>query len=502
MNRSISRREFLKFAPFVPLALGNLPRIFPAEDETSQFPNVLILIFDTFSALHSSLYGYPRHTTPHLVRAAERGIVFHNHYAAGNFTTPGTASLLTGTNPWTHRAFHMNSSVQEAFVPQNLFGLFAATHHTFAYSHNPFVNMLLTQFRRDIHDYIPPHELEEFTIRPSDRYPLLDYEGMSNAEALIFFRQDLPTSSLILSRFLRAYHLNRESELNKAYEEQFPKSFPNSVHSYFTLEDSVDWLIRQATQRPSPYLGYVHLLPPHYPYTPRKDFIGAFQDQFEPPEKPKSAFTEGRDRTLLTVQRQSYDEFLAYVDAEFGRLFDALDQSGALQNTILVLTSDHGELFERGIWMHSNPTLYQPLIRVPLVIWTPEQNRRTDVHHLTSCIDLIPTLLELTGKSQPAWLEGQVILPPVYAGQDRSIFSMELSRNAKLGKILKGSLSIVRENFKLMRYTGYDGIDDFSELYDLASDPGELRNLIGAAPAMARILSDELDAQLQRINQA
>ncbi|MBK9781637.1 MAG: sulfatase-like hydrolase/transferase [Anaerolineales bacterium] len=66
--------------------------------------NVLIIVFDAMSAYNLSLYGYDRETTPNLARLSKRATVFHNHFAGGNFTTPGTASILTGSLPWTHRA--------------------------------------------------------------------------------------------------------------------------------------------------------------------------------------------------------------------------------------------------------------------------------------------------------------------------------------------------------------------------------------------------------------
>ncbi len=69
---------------------------------------MVVIVFDAFSAYNISLYGYQRETTPNIARWAERAVVYHNHNAGGNFTIPGTASLLTGTYPWTHRAFGLD----------------------------------------------------------------------------------------------------------------------------------------------------------------------------------------------------------------------------------------------------------------------------------------------------------------------------------------------------------------------------------------------------------
>jgi arylsulfatase A-like enzyme len=117
-------------------------------------PNLLVIVFDALSAYNVSLYGYPRQTTPNLDRLTERAIVYHNHFASGNFTTPGTASLLTGTLPWTHRAFRYNSRVLESLEQNNLFHALD-DYYRATYSHNPLVNTLLKQFNRDLDLFLP-----------------------------------------------------------------------------------------------------------------------------------------------------------------------------------------------------------------------------------------------------------------------------------------------------------------------------------------------------------
>ncbi|UCG22784.1 MAG: sulfatase-like hydrolase/transferase, partial [Chloroflexota bacterium] len=92
----VSRRDFLKLLPLLPLMKVSWPHILPEERQLQQSPsgpNILVLVFDTLSASHMSLFGYDRQTTPNLARFAERATVFHRHQAAGNFTTPGTASI-------------------------------------------------------------------------------------------------------------------------------------------------------------------------------------------------------------------------------------------------------------------------------------------------------------------------------------------------------------------------------------------------------------------------
>ncbi len=118
MKRLITRRDFLKLSGLLPLSLAT-PHFVTSVDAQQKQQNVLIIVFDAFSAHNMSLLGYQRDTTPNLSRLAERAVVYHNHYAGANFTTPGTASLLTGTLSWTHRAFQVGAPVGELFEERN-----------------------------------------------------------------------------------------------------------------------------------------------------------------------------------------------------------------------------------------------------------------------------------------------------------------------------------------------------------------------------------------------
>src|SRR5438094_9979296 len=86
-----------------------------------------------------------------------------------------------------------------------------------------------------------------------------------------------------------------------------------------------------------------------------------------------------------------------------------MDRNGILDNTYVVFTSDHGELFERGVWGHITPVLFEPVIRVPLLISKPGQQKKQNVYTHTSCVDILPPLLHLSGINKPDRREGQVL---------------------------------------------------------------------------------------------
>lgn len=502
----MSRRTFLKLLPLLPLFKISWPHIAAEFDQLQQpqeMPNILFLIFDTLSAKHVSLYGYNRATTPNLARFAERATVFHDHHAAANFTSPGTSSILTGVYPWSHRAFHLHGIVNEEYVDKNIFSLLPDHYYKAAYTHNLLVTSLLHQFRGDLDLFKRTRDLCLIDSEVADRAFFEDYSDAFWAEWLFLRGGATPPSSLFLSWVDRGRRYLNKRSVTQEYGTLFPRGIPNLHSLFFILEDAIDWIQEQVTSTPQPFFGYFHLLPPHEPYTTRRDFVDVFADGWKPVEKPEHFSSEGHEQNFLNKQRREYDEYLAYTDAEFGRLYDNLERSGALDNTYFVLTSDHGEMFERGIRGHVTMTLYEPIIHVPLLIAKPGQRQREDIFTRTSCVDLLPTFLHLTGQSIPEWCAGQIL--PTFSDQapenDRSIFAMEAKSNPKQAPLLKGTMTMAKEQYKLIHYFGYKDRGSEYELYDLANDPDELEDLYAAKKSLAADLQNELEETLQQVNE-
>ncbi|HKJ28019.1 MAG TPA: sulfatase-like hydrolase/transferase, partial [Anaerolineales bacterium] len=197
--------------------------------------------------------------------------------------------------------------------------------------------------------------------------------------------------------------------------------------------------------------------------------------------------------------RLAYNQAIRYVDVEFGRLMEGLEQSGQLENTIVILTSDHGEMFERGLTEHTRPVYYQSSIHVPLLIFMPGQKERVDIHETTSALDIIPTLLHLTGKTSPDILEGEVLPPFAETDPDRSIFVMDARDNPPEENLSLYSAMIRKGPFKFTQYFGYPQLPNhvpFYELYNVVEDPEELENLVDKEVAVAKQLQDELDQKI------
>ncbi len=509
-QEGINRRAFLKLLGAASLGMA-LPGSFTwasqepegaGSSQSSGMQNVLIFVLDALSAHHIQLHGFQRTTMPHLARLAEKAVVFHNHYSGGNFTSPGTASLLTGTRPWTHRALNLSDEVINDFVEKNIFYAFPKYYRT-AYTHNAFANRLLRQFEPGMTSYIPREKL----FLQSDR--IIDW----------LFKNDEDTANVAWTRAIKnnegsAYAIyfsdlyRRFSRTPNDYKSDFPFGVPViNQDNYFLFEHAVDYLAEAIPAFPKPYLGYFHFLPPHYPYNTRKDFYRFFKDDgYRPPEKPEHLFSQDVTYSKQVRLSRFYDEFILYADAEFARLFDRLDESGVLNNTWVVLTSDHGELFERGVVHHTTPLLNQAIIRIPLLIWEPGRAARMDIHQRSNAIDVLPTLLQVTGHDIPAWIEGDV-LPP-YAQENsapmKDIFVVEAQHTSKGESIKAGTLSYIHDRYKLIWYFGYpqlEGEGDLVELYDIEADAEELVDLSAARKSITSEMLAVLKQRLDDSNQ-
>ncbi|HEY2981085.1 MAG TPA: sulfatase-like hydrolase/transferase, partial [Anaerolineales bacterium] len=252
-------------------------------------------------------------------------------------------------------------------------------------------------------------------------------------------------------------------------------------------------------------LGYFHFLPPHGPYNTSLEFYNHFgQDGFAPAGKPDDVFTIHVPRNALLKRRAEYDEFLLYADQNFGRLFEYLESSGLLENTWVVFTSDHGEMFERGISGHSTNALYQPVVRIPLLIFEPGRQTGTDVYTPTSAVDVLPTLAHLTGQPIPAWTEGAVLPPFASAAPDadRNLYVVRSTKTDPAAPMTQASLVLVKEPYKLHYYFGYPdrGVDELVRLYDIQADPEELVDLYASQPAIAADLLAQLKAKLAEVD--
>jgi arylsulfatase A-like enzyme len=504
MTNSYSRREFLQLAgslsllPFVATIDRLAKRLEPAPDR----PNLIIILFDALSARHLSLYDYPRQTSPNLERFAQRATIFHQHHSAANFTTPSTASLFTGTYPFTHRVFAINGMVTDIIRPNNLLNTLQPAYPEAALVQNMYADLILYQLREhlEVHYGSTEYVLAGKTIY--DHWFANDaVNGAKTYDEFLFDTKDIP-GSLFGSVPLDLYRQIQKRLKEEAWVKDYPQGLPllDWAKAPFTLEQVIDGAQNMLAGLDAPFFSYLHFMPPHSPYRPSNKYIGLFNDNWKPVKKDAHPLSGKKPQARLNELRCDYDEFVANLDAEFGRLMDYLDASGILDTSYVIFTSDHGELFERGENGHVSPLLYEEILHIPLLIHTPGQTTRQDVQSLTSNVDVFPTLAALSGLPEPDTLQGYYLpgLSLPQPPEDREVWSLEASDNSQHAPLTKASMALLRWPYKMIGYWGYDS-DDAYEFYDLANDPEELENLIDTQP-LAKDFRQEIEKKRREVN--
>jgi arylsulfatase A-like enzyme len=221
-----------------------------------------------------------------------------------------------------------------------------------------------------------------------------------------------------------------------------------------SLFDGLKEKIIELDKQQSPFFSYFHIFPPHQPYKPHKNFYGMFDnDGYKPIPKDNHPLAYGFSQGSQNNQLNVYDSYIANLDMEIGRLVESLKEQGILERTYFIIASDHGEIFERGMKGHGSPLMYEPLIRTPLIILPPGNQTRRDFTTLTNNIDILPTLLNITGLPIPDSCEGKLL--PGLGGIDdpqRSVFVMDAVQSSAHKPFTKASYALIKGRYKLIYY--------------------------------------------------
>lgn len=403
-------------------------------------PNILLLILDTVRAEDMSLYGYGRPTTPVLDALATRSVVFDRAMAPTSWTLPSHGTVFTGR--W-------------------------------------------------------PTELNvDFEVPLDDSWPTL---------AEFFTKQGYVSAGFVANYYYATEYFGLDRGFVH-YEDQ-PVSWPMLVHNTWltrTLANTIrtglgqyqeairkpatqvnhDFLAWRSTAPERPYFAFLNYIDAHAPYRPPQPF--------------RSAFGDGEGRYWLTGEsdypegtaedmQAAYDGGIAYIDHEIGKLLAELERRGELDNTVVIVTSDHGEEFgEHGLFGHDQ-YLYLASIHVPLLLRLPsDASGGTRVSHPVTLRDLPGTIVDLAGLGESRlfpgtslrdmWDQPHATSPagasPVFAHVD----PLRPDGPNPLRSVVLGD----------KHYIAWE--DGREELYDIAADPGEQHDL-----------SDSLATELQEL---
>lgn len=447
-------------------------------------PNILLITMDALCASHMSLYGYSLPTTPHLVEFGSRSYVFERFYANSNMTTPAVASIHLGTRPWQHKVFRVFGSLQLNQRSHTIAQLLHQDgYETSAFIANPAAHPSVNVFSSG-YDYLSPEllDLAEFKLAHVgiDKYPAI---SMIRLQSIFPF-------SFVWS-FVQQWQQITGSINGHWYD------------PHLVFDATLKYLDRQPGRALRPFFSWIHIFPPHHPYVAGNGFLYRFLPDhvlqtYADQVVSSSDFYPASVASLVNKLSLRYDEHIAYADDELESFLNRMEVRGLLNRTIVIISADHGEMFEKHFYHHGGPYLFEPLIHVPLLIHLPGQQKGMRIKVLAEQVDLLPTILELAGLPVPNRTEGRSLVP-LLDGRDlppHPVFSMNFERNSAFGALTQGTVAMIEGDYKYIHYMGMNKIGRRDELFNLKNDPEELTNLSPSASDVATTMRSDLLSRL------
>ena len=409
----------------------------------NQLRNVLIIVWDTVRAANLSLYGYARPTTPGLEQIGTRGVVFHRAFSTSPWTLPSHASMFTGRLPhelstdWFTKLDAAYPTLAEVFRARGYAtGGFVANHHYTSYD---------SGLDRGFEEY------RDYSI------------------SLRQFRESTAlTQTPSMRRLLKSKSLGEAWEALRMSNWTVPaKRGSDPKHAEAVNGEFLKWVDGIGDR---PFFSFLN-------------YFDAHEEYWSPPSF--------RRRFLASTSRMNhYDAAIAYLDSQVTQLLSALAERGMLENTMVVITSDHGELFgENGLFGHAH-NLYLPVLHVPLVIVFPGVvPGGTSVSEEISLVDLPATILDLAAAQDTVGIPGTSLARFWVAGQKDTLAGQVLAE-VTAGRNVSPTYPTSRGPMKSLVSNGLQYIlngDGREELYAYERDVRTERNLIAlpeAAPAL------------------
>ena len=449
----------------------------PSGSNAQARPNVLLIMADDLND-DIAAFGHPIVQTPNLDRLAERGVRFERAYTQFALCNPSRASYMTGLRPDTIGVYNLTTHFREALpdvvtLPQMFrrAGYYAARVGKIYHYGNP--GQIGTSGLDD-----PPswdHVINPRGIDKDSEEPMLSFAGPSRAlgSSLSYYASPAPdeahTDGMVASETIDLLEENRNRPFFIAagfYRPHCPYIAPRK---YFDLYPSLERM---------PVSEYSETILAQSP-TALRGIIWNVPEQ------------EQREAV------RAYYASISFMDAQVGRVLDALDRLGLAENTIVVFMSDHGYHLgdHGGLWMKQS--LFERSLRTPMMVAGPGVAVRGGVsRRVVELVDLYPTLADLAGVRAPDGLEGRSLRPLLSdprAEWDRPAFSQtrralaNLGRGAGAGGAPAVGYSVRTERW---RYIEWDEGRLGQELYDELNDAGEGRSLAASpfyAPVVARM---------------
>ncbi|MBU1975855.1 MAG: sulfatase [Nanoarchaeota archaeon] len=413
--------------------------------ETNE-PNVIIITIDTVRADHTTLYDPEIKTTPHLAELAKTSVVFDNAVSSASWTLPSHASMFTGKLPSNHMANkkHFFLNFQEDTLAEILR---ADGYNTAAFIGGPYCK-------------------EKYGIG----------QGFTNIKD----RMDWFEFSLIYSKFSLKNYLDVFFPVNEIVGADGERT------ALEINKDVFEWLEKS---KDTQFFLFVNYFDAHDPYNLGKEYRPIFMGNASSVLKPSQTPDEFMEEFNLEMTRHTdvdqkevdlilsmYDAEIYSLDKQVQLLLDKLEELGLMENTVIIITGDHGEEFhDHGAFFHGK-TIYEEVLRVPFLVYHPDYDAKR-IETRVNNMDIFSTVLEFTGLEEPEGIDGTSLLPLI-TGQgiyDRDYTIAEGFGRWQVGEA-EQQISMAKDGWKLLKVEPKHKYI-YSGLYHLETDEYEQENI-------------------------
>ncbi|MEW5901944.1 MAG: sulfatase, partial [Acidobacteriota bacterium] len=390
----------------------------------SELPNIILITIDALRADHLSCYGYPFPTSPHIDDLARKSIVFEDAFCTVPKTSGSFASLMTGLHPFVHKTRPNADDLEQKYITLAE-ALKMRGYHNFAVVDN---SNLSPKFGFD--------------------------QGFDQFLGVWDEREDKAASAPFITRTI----------LN------FLGSNPDK-----------------------PFFLWAHYIDPHAPYEPPEEFVEARPPGRNIGKIEKKTVLSMGDRIEAGNSSEGYfislyDGAIKYIDSEIKKVTDALFAHSFQKNTILILTSDHGEeLGEHNLFFDHGQLTFSSSTRVPLIVFVPKEEGRR-VKQPVSLMDLYPTLLEKVGLVPPYELQGTNLF---VRSRDRFLF---IRGGGESYAVVQERFLLVKVDPQLAQELGLKN----SYFFDLLADPEGKQDISARRKDLQRLMEEKYREFLER----
>jgi arylsulfatase A-like enzyme len=496
--------------------------------KNSDRPNIILILLDTLRADRLSCYGYERETTPHIDAFAEEATLFERAVVPGQWTIPSHASIFTGEYPTTHMTTQIYDTLGDDMVTMAEL-LQGAGYRTVGFCNNPLLGVVDNKLDRGFEEFYNyggalPNYPDIAQSRPKLLGRLLESYTRLMRRITAPIQNNLAHNNLLL-----------RIAMHPLIVPIWQDSINFKGNTKRSLRDALGYLkSHRSKEAERPLFTFINLMETHLPYRPPARFIQKFAPYYQDDKEARDfmrnynlehyrwmiplsePLTELADRTINDL----YDAEVAYEDTLLRRLLNYLNEPEIRDNTLVIITSDHGEGLNNHDFVGHSLVAYDDLVRVPLILRYPQQYKAGKrVSSLVSTRRIFHSALDAakvspngdSAEQAPIDVEGLSLARANGSPNEETVFAEAYTPDTLLALMENDNPEDI-ETFRCrsMRRAAYQDryklitvSDEPDELFDVLDDPGETRNLLEKYPAQMAELQNALatfieDAETRR----